>query len=82
MIEGWQDRCDRVFFGGVGVVDVARHPHDISKIAGICCDSVCATLCSATGVTAMVCPKGARERREREREIRSTPPKVMQGVGH
>ena len=34
---------------------VAQHPRDISKIAGICCDTVCATLCSATGVTATVC---------------------------
>ena len=34
--------------------DVARHPRDTSKIAGICCDTVCATLCSATGVKARV----------------------------
>ena len=41
------------FLGAVG--DVARHPRDISKIAGICCDdTLCATLCSATGVTAML----------------------------
>ena len=35
--------------------DVARHPRDISKIAGICCDTVCATLCSVTGISAKVC---------------------------
>ena len=33
--EGWQDRCDRVFFGG-GTGGVARHPRDISNTAGIC----------------------------------------------
>ena len=38
-----------LFWGGVR--DAARHPCDI---LGICCDSVCATLCSATGVTATV----------------------------
>ena len=58
---GWQDRCDRVLFGGMGGVarhrmgGVARHLRDISKTAGICCDTACATLCSATGVTEMVC---------------------------
>ena len=36
--EGWQDRCDRVFYCG-GMGDVARHPRDISKTAGICCDT-------------------------------------------
>ena len=51
--EGWQDRCDRVFFWGVGRCS-ATLPCDISKIAGICCDTVCRTLCSATRVTAMV----------------------------
>ena len=42
-------------FLGVSVGDVARHPRDISKTAGLCCDIVCATLCSATGVSARVC---------------------------
>ena len=37
------------FWGG-GVGDVARHLRDISKTSGICCDTVCATLCSAKGV--------------------------------
>ena len=40
MTEGWQDRCDRVFFGG-GYGGCS----DISKIAEICCDIVRATLC-------------------------------------
>ena len=39
-----------LFLGGGGMGGVARHPRDISKIAGTCCDTVC-----ATGVTAMVC---------------------------
>ena len=49
MTEGWQDRCNRFFFGG-GDGDVVRHPRDISKTAGICCDTVCAALCSKTAV--------------------------------
>ena len=38
--------CLTLLLGGVG--GVARHSRDISKIAEICCDTVCATLCSAT----------------------------------
>ena len=39
--EGWQDRCDRVFLGGGGMGDVARHTRDISKT-----QEFAATLCA------------------------------------
>ena len=45
----------QVRHGLLGGAGVARHSCDISKIAGICRDTVCATLCSAIGVRARVC---------------------------
>ena len=50
--------CNKFFCEGWR--SVARHPHDVSKIAGICCDTVCATLCTAIGVTARVCHEVSR----------------------
>ena len=49
--------CDKVarqvrqalFFKRGVIGGVARHPHDISKIAELCCDIVCATPCSTVG---------------------------------
>ena len=51
---GWQDRCDRVFLWGVGGGG-ARHPRDIPKTAEICCDTVCATPCSARQLSQQWC---------------------------
>ena len=52
-------RQDLFFEGWRGV---ARHPRDISKIAGICCDTLCATSCSAIGVTARVCHEDSHKK--------------------
>ena len=42
------------FLDGRWVGSVAQQLRDILKIAEMCCDTVCATPCSATGFMAMV----------------------------
>ena len=51
-------KCDRAVRREVRHLDlggVARFWRDISDSAGICCDTLCATLCSAIGVSTRMC---------------------------
>ena len=47
---GSGERCDTLIWGGV-----ARFWRDISDSAGIWCDTLCTTLCSAIGVSTRMC---------------------------
>ena len=82
--QGVGNRCDTVLWG-----DVARHSCDISKIAGIFRDSVCATLCRTTAVTANVCqstnaPLSPKHRKKQDtrlsNEIRTVWFQKVQGI--